>query len=174
MISQLKKTIKGKIKKSEAFTLSEILMVVLVLSLATGVLAGSVYAGVGTFAREKNDSNGQELCNALAVAIEDELRYAMGIEGGGTAFTYSSRSRAGEKDCALFVDENGRIKIKDSEGTQYLLVNDSMYGNTFTSDLDAKWEEGVFTVTVSVSRKTADANVPPVTQRTFTVSPLND
>lgn len=170
-----------KLKSKKAMTLSEVLITVLLLTLATGIIAACISLGVRLFIKEKRVSQAQMLLDALTVSVQDELRYATGIQSvsGGTWFTYSSRNRAGSKDCSFLnqrADDKEEQHVVIMDGTnQFELVSGELYRGldaTIRKDEDASkaWDGELFYLQIDIKVKGSEELV---TQKKFTIEPLN-
>lgn len=170
-MNKLSEIIKNKMGSRTGMSLSEMLVTLIILGLSTSVLASAFSVGLKTYRAEKRESALLALQNALVVSIEDELRYATGFSNGGSSFTYSSRNRAGGRECSLVSDAStsNRIKVKDSAGNYYNLISDSMYVEDTKSFISFSYSDfSKINVTVTIT----NGNKEPMVQ-TFMVKPLN-
>lgn len=112
------------------------------------------------------------LMDALTVSVQDELRYCTGIKAGADSFTYSSRNRAGEKQCEL-IDEEGRILIK-AGSVKYKLVSEELYTGLEAEFTTLSWSasDGTFHIGISIKSE-GDTEDGVITTKEFFVEPLN-
>lgn len=158
-------------------SLAEVLIAVLLLTLATTIAAECVRLGTSLFHREMRVSQAQMLMDSLTVSIQDELRYATGIEGtAGTdgtmaSFTYSSRNRAGVKGCSL-ENKDGHIVLHspESSGTDYELVSTSYYKGVSAELTSKAWDGESFEIAIAI-KDSVTHNV--ITSKEFTVKAFN-
>ena len=169
-----------KIKSQSAMSLTEVLVAVLLLSLATGIIAVCFSLSTKLFIREKRVSQSQMLLDALTVSVQDELRYATSIQedSEGSWFSYCSRNRAGQKNCRLVskADESKEQHIMIDGGTgKYELVSDEFYQGLdayIERDPDAAktWDGQFFHLRIEIKVKGTDECVA---SKTFEVEALN-
>lgn len=161
-----------KLISKAGMTLTEVLMATLIMGLAAAVFASGLKFAADSF-RNRDRINAQMLCNTISSAVQDELKFATGIEGEGSSFTYSSRNRAGSKRCVIGEDfssgdGSGKVYIFDG-GNKVRLISDDMYGN-LAADLDASWDGTKFSVSIEVHKAGA---TEILSSKNFTVTPLN-
>lgn len=168
-----KVSILKKLKNHQGMTLAEVLIAVIIMIIATALMAACIRLGVTMFQKQKRVSQAQMLLDSLTVSIQDELRFATGISGG-TPFTYSSRNRAGQKDCSIVnsTAKAGHIVIKTSgtSATEIELAPDSAYDKLNSKLNSASWDGSVFTIDLIIYY---DDESKPITEKTFTVAPLS-
>ena len=178
-----------KIRSEKGLSLVEVLMAVLLLTLSTIIITNAISLGTGLFRRQKQQAQAQMLLDAITVAVQDELRYATGISGNDSGFTYSSRNRAGKKNCRIAVSDTGHIVVQEPDdekagtpGAELELVSVDMYGDlvaflgagtteTGVADSVPGWDGELFTVSIFIALKTDPTKA--IAQKTFTVKPLN-
>ena len=71
--------IKEKINKN-GFTFAEMLFAVLILGIATGLMAQTVGVAFNNFEKITKKSEAQMLCSVLVASVQDELLYAKNIK----------------------------------------------------------------------------------------------
>ena len=154
-------------------TLAEVLIAVVLLVISTSVIASCIGLGTTMFQKQKRISEAQMLLDALSVSIQDELRYATEISGS-TAFTYTSRNRAGASGCALSKDTGtGHIVIDAGPGKTYELAAGNLYRKMNTELREASWDAAarLFTIRIEVTDPADPGYI--IAEKTFTAEPLN-
>lgn len=91
--------IKEKINKN-GFTFAEMLFAVLILGIATGLMAQTVGVAFNNFEKITKKSEAQMLCSVLVASVQDELLYAKNIKAG-TVPEYFSSSRDMGESCKI-------------------------------------------------------------------------
>ena len=147
--------LRKKMRGRGGFSLSELMICVLLLFLTGGVIINTLELGVKQFQQETLNAEAELLCNSLSVAVRDRLTYAI---------SYSSqldfRTAADGKPntaCGLKQNDDGQL-VLDYGGTPYPLVAPENYIRRGTQDyllqadvsIDGKGSP--FTVTVTVSK----------------------
>ncbi len=108
-----------KLQCKKGTTVTEMLCVLIVLSLLSAALVVGVQFGVKVFGRCVSHSEANILCSTLSAALKDELRFAGTITGEGTDFQYFSPS-IGEN--TVFVQKNdGYVWIRNSKNEKTLI-----------------------------------------------------
>ena len=82
------------------FTFAEMLFAVLILGIATGLMAQTVGVAFNNFEKITKKSEAQMLCSVLVASVQDELLYAKNIKAG-TVPEYFSSSRDMGESCKI-------------------------------------------------------------------------
>lgn len=104
-----------KTKSGKGFSLSELLMALVIVSVMTVALTAGVSASLRVYRDSVRHSEERTLLSTLSEAIISELRNARDIEGTGTAFTYTS-AKFGPEVC-ISVNSDGKIVVGHPSST---------------------------------------------------------
>lgn len=164
------------------FSLTELLLCALILSLSTTVISATLDLGAQTFRKTTRRSEQILLCNTLSVSVQEYLTYAEEVWAtGGALNKFKTRSMAALKDAECsFETDDGEIKlliVRDGQTTPYQLVDRSQYiirsNHTPALSADITVEvsttEKKFTVTVTVTSR--EGGIAAVENK-FIVSPV--
>ena len=158
--------IRRKLRQRRGATLSELLVALAVMGLATLAVTVGTTSGLKVYRQSVALSDAQTLMSTLSQAIMDDLRFATEItaDGSGTVTSYASANYG--LTARLVQDkETGRLTVNGHE-----LVGSGAYAG-LQADADLAWDEdeGVVTVTLSIHQ----GEVEPIRTETFAVRPLN-
>lgn len=156
---------------NRGFTMIEMLVTTLILGLVSVMIATSIQSAFQVYIRSTQVSEAQVLCDTLATAIQDELRYATAIRvntGGEIVFT--SQSRGYGSGCMLGQEE-GKIVILKS-GNTYPLLPKSAYNNDLVSEVKCEISEDAEDV-IQVTLTVKNREEIELVNRVFGVEPLN-
>ncbi len=137
-----------KLRCKKGITLTEMLCVLLVLTLIGVTLVTGVQFAVEAFTQSVARSEAKILCSTLSAAIKDELRYAGSVSGTGGNFTYFSNSSSGGG--SYFTDTDGIVKIVNGENTVRDLVSKSAYTYGAKAALTVTYNNTTNTFTVKL------------------------
>ena len=105
-----------RLRTSGGFSLSEMLICCLILTLSTGVIVEAVNLGIRHFKTLTRGSESQILCNTLALAFQEQLTYAIeyneedgSFVSGGTPGRENSLCRFVYGTAAVTRDQDGRV-----------------------------------------------------------------
>ena len=160
----------AKRRGDAGFSLSEMLLCMIIISLAGSAILATMNLGIRQFEARTRESEQRLLCNTLSLAVQEYLTYANAVttrnDGGvkyldrfktGVGALYGDK-RSG-KWCQ-FADNDGKIVIRRDGAADYYLADQSQYivaGNlvapqtAFTAALRVTVESEHFVVKVSVS-----------------------
>ena len=114
-----------KLKASGGFTLTELLMAIMVLSIIMAALGVLIPSTLRTYKRITQDSEASVLCSTLASEITSEMRYGVNFVDAGD-FTY---------DSALFGEG---VKVTTSaDGIVFIGTKELVAKKAYTSELKA-------------------------------------
>lgn len=191
--------LKTRLRGAGGFTLAELMLSILILLLATALLADTIRVATRQFFRSRQETGAQLLCSSLATFLEDELTFAE-VTGGGGGTLPAIRSSAhrlgggvrfgilptGGGSASYTLDSASRgyiVATSDAYASlaepYYLPVGRTAYRTSGNSAYDLKaglamtWEDGRFHVTVSIYDADAAAGDPPLTESSFSVKPLS-
>ncbi len=109
-----------KLKKNKSgFSLAEMLIAVLILLMASAIVAGAIPAASSAYMKVVDTANAQVLLSTTMTVLRDELSTAADIEKGedGTTITYRS---ANNGYCQIgIVDEDAAAAAAASTGTDF-------------------------------------------------------
>lgn len=152
----------SKRKSNKGFSLSEVLVAVLILGLVTIGLATGVRAAGITYKQNVESAESNTLCSTLATAVMDELRYATDITGT-SSYTFTSKTYG--SGVSFSANDAGHITLGGFE-----LIPAGAYNKLKASVTSSYSATGnCFSVTISV--KSADNQ--DVRDISFSVTPLN-
>lgn len=152
----------------------EMMMCVLILALASAVITNTLVLGINQFKSRTRETEARLLCNALSLAVQDQLTYVREAEADDEKNLGKFRSSAeGFQDvqCALLRSTEGKlymeynlIKIPLADDAAY--VSDLYVGDDFSIKIN---DNGWFQVTITV--KSNRYTIQSATN-TFTVKPI--
>lgn len=131
------KKMAGRLNKSAGFTLAETLMTVLILLMASAIVAGGIPAAMNAYRKAVDAANAQMLLSTTINALRDELSTAWNVEIEGTTISYQSsdtggRSRITVKDGKIMLQEyvaeidQGWLETSIRTGKERPLVSEAM------------------------------------------------
>ncbi|MDD3277257.1 MAG: prepilin-type N-terminal cleavage/methylation domain-containing protein [Lachnospiraceae bacterium] len=148
-----------RIRSQSGFSLSELLVTVLVMLLATSIVAGGVVAVRNAYINITLKADAQTLLSTTISALEDDLRYASNIE----EYQYPDKKKYWAFDSA---DRGYHMYLKNDSDTEGILVCNTqgtpaiplVTDKTITSGLIVKLDkelsynttQKLFTVTITV------------------------
>lgn len=183
----------NKLKNSIGFTLSEVLVAVLIMVLASIGMVTAVVLSNNQLTKQTRLSEANELYTTLSSLITNELRYTgeISLENGSYKVSSFYSSTYAQKNTTVnpslvLVDEEGNIIEDDINSNVYgylalgsekpykLLVGVSTYGS-YDLGANAKIQYNqslnLFTVTLKIGVITTDDD--PLLTYTFNVRPMN-
>ncbi len=134
--------------------MTEMLCVIVVLILVSGLLATAVRLGSETFRESVSYSEAQLLCSSLKLAVSDELRYAGRVENEGESPSFFSRNYGfGSFD----TNDDGQLTFAGSNK----ILGSTAYPYGMRAEIDIDYTEikddigikGLFDVTLSVKNR---------------------
>jgi len=170
---------------SGGFTLSELLVVVLILSIVMIVVVGGITVVKDSYNSIKLKAESDTLMSTTIAGVMDEMRYAGDIKTEAQTFTDSSGTAKTETVTTFLSGPRGyRIFFSNDSGSKGIMVNSAgvaqsqsaplMTGKTMTDGLipsiSYTYDEatGLFTATITISHKGAE-----FAKQTITARPLN-
>ncbi|MCI6853725.1 MAG: prepilin-type N-terminal cleavage/methylation domain-containing protein [Firmicutes bacterium] len=167
-----------KLNNSKAFTLSELLAVVLILSLIMTTLAGGLTVVRTAYEKITLKAESATLMSTVITKVTDELRFASDVEvNGDGVVTFESGIRGYRISIENITDSEGKtqnIGIKTNQGDSPIvqpLVSEKILSEGVVPEISLSYntDKGLFDVTVTV--KKGDTTV--VNQK-FYVTPVNN
>ena len=155
-----------KLKSRKAFTLIEVMCVVVIMVLLSGVLLVGVRLARDSYDESISRSEGELLCSTLTTAISDELRYAGSteVDAAGTIQTFFSQK---------FGRLEGGFSLSDGHvmlGETALLADKAYTYGLKVTTLTVQYNAAAyaFNITLKISR-----NGSEITSEQFSVKPVN-
>jgi prepilin-type N-terminal cleavage/methylation domain-containing protein len=136
---------KQKLKSKRGFSLSEMLMVLLIMSLVGAAIGVGISAGARAYIDVTDSSEASILCSTLATELMDELRFAQDIQTGTDDALTSYTSQKWGTNVAIAAAD-GRVTI----GGKQILDEEAYTGLQATATVT--YTGGLFHVTIDVSR----------------------
>ena len=99
-----------KLKKRSGFSLTELLVTVIILSLMSAVAAQGIASAYNVTYKNVDASNAQVLLSTAMTELRSELGYATDISVNGKTLTYSSSTTGNKSELSV---DNGNIVVKD-------------------------------------------------------------
>ncbi len=170
------KKLREKLNDKKGTTIGEVLVCVLILTLASGLLVGGIVLASNNFEKSFSHSQAQVISSTLMSAVENELRYTTSVKGSGDDFTFS---RPSSKEYVKFAQQEGRVVLSVDDTTYYELVSPGTYSHSLKGkvivDSVTMKEEGssqVMKITVTINITKGDS-ADIVETSTFDVFPIN-
>ena len=166
-----------KLNNSKAFTLSELLAVVLILSLIMTTLAGGLTVVRTAYEKITLKAEAATLMSTVITKVTDELRFASDVDASSDPVTFESGIRGYRISIVNITDSEGKtqnIGIKTNQGDSPIvqsLVSEKILSEGVVPEISLSYntDKGLFDVTVTV--KKGDTAV--VNQK-FYVTPVNN
>lgn len=178
------------------FTLAELLIAVLILLLATTVIASMMTLAARHYRNEMQQTKAELLCSTLSSSVQNELTYAGHVRAENGVILFDSHARSGT-GCRFMIYDNGtysdvsdaptaagRVDLRQTEGNPDFpayndrydlpLVDDAFYrsgGDGVKAGLGLSWDESAerFHVAVTVW----DAQGEELASDVFDVKPIS-
>lgn len=165
-----------KLRSKRGFTLTELLVSILIMSLTVTAIAIAMNYSVSIYTHLKISSEAELLASTLETAISDELHFAKDIviTNGGTKVSWTSK-RAG-RQTGIITTENGYIKLSSylDDGTQKEsdLIREGAFTSNLTASASVQYDGSakLFNVSLTISNR-IDGYVWK--EYTILVKPLN-
>lgn len=151
-----------KLRCKKGFTLSELLVTVVMLAILTLAVAVGISSSIRVYHQSVTISEAGILSSTLCQAISDELHYAKEIDASGGTVKFLSDNYG--RKTSITTNADGRLMV----GT-YPLIGNSAYTH-LNADVAITYSDAAksFDVTLIIKEKN---NV--VSTRSFQISPLN-
>ena len=136
-----------KIKGNKGFTLAETLMVLLIVSLVSIIVAGALPTAIKVYKGIMDYSNAQVLLSSAITKLRDELSTATEIEVLGEEISYKSSIGAKNR---IYLTEDGvyiqeYLDISNDKLLNHSLISDKALDSKYRIMYDIKdYESGVF------------------------------
>lgn len=164
-----------KMINNKGYSLSELLMVVLILSLLVVIIGSGMGVVRNTYERITLQAESQTLLSTTIARVRDELRFAKDIkadqpvEGTNTATTFVSGNR-GMKAYFSNDEARGVILVDAVDKSSMAMVSDKTMTNGLTTEIKYNYNtvEKIINVTINVIYKGGD-----YATQAFKVKPLN-
>ena len=164
--------LRRKMDSQSGLTLVELLITILLITLAGGVIVATIDLATKQFQELTQDSDAQLLCSALSLYVQNELTYAGDVRTVNGQVTFTDHARNLGTGC-YFDTKDGRLVVHYG-GSEYEAVGTGTYGGTRSHKKLAEthtvtYEGGVATVTIEV-RAAGETRV--LASNTFLVRPI--
>ena len=175
---KLLRKIKIKGKAQSGFTLVEMLMTVLILSMVSAVVAGGLPMAVSAYTNVVNTANAESLLSTSMIRLRDELGTASEVSCREGAIRYKDSSGC-EKE--LYVDTNAdSIYIKYDIGEPYSLVSygadsERLYATFVLDEENGPYQNGILRFSdLSVFRQETGEDTKLASSGPFQIRVLTD
>lgn len=175
---KLLRKIKIKGKAQSGFTLVEMLMTVLILSMVSAVVAGGLPMAVSAYTNVVNTANAESLLSTSMIRLRDELGTASEVSCREGAIRYKD-SGGCEKE--LYVDTNAdSIYIKYDIGEPYSLVSygadsERLYATFVLDEENGPYQNGILRFSdLSVFRQETGEDTKLASSGPFQIRVLTD
>lgn len=138
-----------KMKSRQGMTLSELLVVLVIMSLVGSAIAVGISATAKAYDSVTSSSEAAVLCGTIATELSEELRYAKIIEVDidDSTITYSS-ARFGKP--VKITSDNGFVYVGNN-----LILGKKVYSNDLKASVFVTYSDGNFHVSIEVAKDTA-------------------
>lgn len=178
-LERLRRAARRKLGSKGGFSLGEMLLCCVILLLTAALITDTLDLGVRQFKARSRDSEAQILCNAISLAVRDQLACVSRVtKSGDNPSFYTNANGLGFVECRIGVDDDGKavLKYTDDTGTakNYKLLSDSAYaayGDGLKAEIGVEAESGAFSVTVTVKNE-KDSGARSEVTNSFTVEPI--
>ena len=155
-----------KLKNNAGFSLGEMLLVMLILLLATGIVAGGIPAAANAYYKAVDGANAQILLSTTKTCLRDELALASEIKVSDDQKTVSYTGADG-RTYEIYNTNNTEgvqgIMVKDTSvnGTEHFLVSSAAATPSLYSTYKSiSYTNGIVTVRgLKVNRKDKDITI---------------
>lgn len=89
----MKKSILKKLKSRQGFSLTELLVTIIIMTLVTAMSVGILNMAKKTYEKQVDDSNAQVLMSTILAELRNELGNASEVEANGSTLSFKSVSR---------------------------------------------------------------------------------
>lgn len=161
------KAFKNKLKSKKGFSITEMLVVVAILSLLTVAISTSMTGAMTTYQTSVKHSESAVLTSTLTQTLNDELRYARDIEIEGTADTGKLKTYTSSvygKDADIGVNTDGQVTVKSLP----ILGSGAYTGLSVDLKINYNTVAKLFDVTIITEK-----NTEAIQTTVFQISPIN-
>lgn len=179
----------NKLKNKSGFTLVEMIVTLLTVTLVTGLFLVLVNLVKNVYVEMEEASEGQIINSTITNAIQDELRYASYVETTGEAdaegyysFSYCSESLGVGDGCSIMdtldvtpgATTKSSVFVKQGD-KEYELVSSKSYVFNLEAFVDARYNPELqkFKVKIKVGDFTRRSQNSTIIETEFIVIPLN-
>ena len=190
-VIRIKNKIQGILRNREGFTLTELLIAVLIMTLATAALTSVIILAFRHFYKTIQRTEAQFLCASIAEFVEDELAFSnVSISDSGDV-TWSNGTHNMGSNISFYVKPDGGSYTKVGESSigtygriaisgdnfkdnYFLVASDGLYdvgaqnGYSLLAGMSLKWDGSKYVVEICVVDKD-DKSV--LSDEKFTVKP---
>jgi prepilin-type N-terminal cleavage/methylation domain-containing protein len=164
-----------KLRAQCGLTLVEMLITILLMSIAGGIIASVIDLAVKHYDKLMKQSDAQLLCSAVSVFVQNELTYASDIDVDDSKVTFTDHANDLGSGCELAADTNGHMVVKYSGGVKS--IGDGAYGGDASSkDFKAVPEFSrsgdYIIVTIKINGKVNGVDGTTITENTFSIKPV--
>lgn len=142
-----------KLTKKKGFTLTEMLVALLIMILLTGVIMIGIQAGSEIYRNSLFESESETMASTVNMALSDILRYA---SCGSTQTPVSFTNSGYDIQSGHFLTEDGRIYItersEEDEG-KLALLNEKSYSSLKIQDFSIQYDDNVYTGSYIITDK---------------------
>ncbi|MDR0952414.1 MAG: type II secretion system GspH family protein [Oscillospiraceae bacterium] len=150
-IKKSRRGLRGKLADRRGFTLSEMLVVLAIMSLVGAAIGVGITAAARAYRDVTDAAEALSLCGTISTELADELRFArdvkvVGGSGEDAELVKTITSANYGPDAAVVVDESGQLTL----GGKPLLSQTVYMG--MEAKLTLTYADGVFGVTITIHR----------------------
>ena len=146
--------LRTRLKNSSGFTLSELLITLLILLMVTVVMAAGIPSALRALYKVEDSSNAQVLLSMAVTRLRDELSTASEVKvDGETTITYTTESGSKSKLTAETAGDDLGINLQEYADVfpdgeyKHLLVSDAAANkNLYVTYVKATYENGLVTI----------------------------
>lgn len=140
---------KNRSRRRAGFTMSELLVATLLLSMLTLGMVVGINAAINTQRRAQALAECSTLSSTLLQAIQDELRYAQNVNVNGDHSTVTFTNAEFGADATMSVDSDGHVVISAGGGI-YDLISEAAYTGQKIDSLRFTKNDSVITVDLTI------------------------
>lgn len=153
-----------KLNSKKGFSMTELLTVIVILSLLTVAVAVMVSTSATTYKNSLMISESATVENMINTALSEELRYADFVKTDGEENVQGiNRVEVNKIAYSISLDGNGRlIKKNNNSNTTVALLNRGSYANLHVEDFSISYNNSVFTCTYKLADKNSSYVSDPI------------
>lgn len=164
------KHIKQRLRSRRGFGMAETMLCMLLLTLSTGALLGTLSQATAQFRARTRDSEAEILCLMLAQAMQHKLTYASHVTLNVDEVTeFTTSAGADNAPCSFGKNAAGELVLRFPATEEALVSPESYYtvdGGRFSADCELYWRDDRFSAVVRVLE-----GEEPLSERSFSVIP---
>ncbi len=140
----IKKRICGILKSKNGFSLSELLIAVLIMALATATLTSAMILAFRHFYESTQRTEAQFLCASLAEFVEDELLFSkVKVTGGDVTWSKGTHNMGSDISFYVNTEDGSYVKVDGSTLNQYgkiVITGNNYSGNYYKIASDGSYD----------------------------------